>query len=118
MTDKTVSACCGHLYPVDGCFPCSVKPRAYHSPTETGLLQKYTERLASQESMAIDNFIKDYIPKWQVKLMTALPLTKKLFGWEIVTSRNWDNLGKRIELRRYGQNVADLKLLVKMKGLK
>ena len=85
---------------------------------EKKILAKYTERLANQEGMAIDNFIKDYIPSWQVKVMTALPFTKKLFGWEIVRSKDWDGIGDRVELRRYGQNVAELKILVKMKGLK
>lgn len=77
------------------------------------LLQKYTERLATQESVAIDNFIKDYIPGWQTKIMLALPFTKKLFGWEIVSGRDWDGIGRRIELRRYGQNVAELKVVIK-----
>ena len=81
------------------------------------ILSKYTERLASQESLAIDNFVKEYIPKWQVKTMMALPFTKKLFGWEIVTNQSWDKMGKRVELRRYGQNVAELKIIERIKTL-
>jgi len=78
------------------------------------ILSKYTERLATQESMAIDNFIMDYIPKWQVKVMRAVPFTKKLFGWEIRTTPDWIKPNTRVELLRYGQNVAELKIIVKV----
>jgi len=78
------------------------------------LLEKYTERLTNQQSLAIDNFIKDYIPSWQVKIMMKLPFTKKLFGWEIRTTPDWIKPNTRVELLRYGQNVAELKILIKM----
>ena len=79
------------------------------------IISKYAERLATKESLAIDNFIKEYIPNWQIKIMKTFPITKKLFGWRIVHKISWDKSGKNIILERYGQNVAELKIIRKIK---
>ena len=73
------------------------------------ILSKYTERLATQEAVAIDNFIADYVPKWQLKIMLKLPLLSKLFGWRLVTRWGKDfGLGKKMELERWGKLVSTL----------
>lgn len=81
---------------------------------EENILSKYTERLASQQSIAIDNFIKSYVPEWQVKIMVILPFTKKLFGWSLETKIGFMG-NKELILKNFGKFVANLKIIVKSK---
>lgn len=81
---------------------------------EENILLKYTEKLASQQSIAIDNFIKSYIPEWQIKVMTIFPLARKLFGWSLETKMGFVG-NKELTLKRFGKFVANLKIIVKLK---
>lgn len=81
---------------------------------EENILSKYTERLATQQSVAIDNFLKSHIPEWQVKLITVFPLIKKLFGWSLETKMGFMG-NKELTLKKFGKFVANLKIIVKLK---
>lgn len=80
------------------------------------ILAKYTGRLASQKSIAVDRFIGEYIPKWQRRIMFRFDFTIKLFGWEIERQLNANGfLGETIRLKRYGKLVGQLVIVEKIK---
>lgn len=81
------------------------------------ILSIYTKRLADKKAKAINDFVEEYVPKWQQKVMLKIPSTVNLFGWKIVIHKQWGNFGERVELRRYGKLVANLVIIERFKNI-
>lgn len=79
------------------------------------LLSKMAENLVSQRAIAIDNFLLERIPNWQVIMMKKLPITKKLFGYEIVQCVGFNNFNYKIELKKHGELIGTLNIIMKIK---